>query len=36
MTPVSKSNISAKIRSFNSGARISRNDTAPVFFPIAK
>ena len=36
ITPVSKSNISAKIRSFSSGARISRNDTAPVFFPIAK
>ena len=36
ITPVSKSRMSASIRSFSSGARISRNDTAPIFLPMRK
>ena len=36
ITPVSKSRISDKIRSFNSGARISRNETAPILRPMRK
>ena len=36
ITPVSRSNISAKMRSFSSGASICKNDTAPIFFPMRK
>ena len=36
ITPVSKSRMSASIRSLSSGARISRKDTAPIFRPMRK